>query len=78
MHRAPEDGICTDLAKAGRVACGGGKLFEWSDDAGETWRCIPGNPPRPAGRMAFVGDRIIVGTGGSGLFRSPELPAGRK
>ena len=72
VHGGPVDSMCTDLTHAGRIACGGGRNFEWSDDAGETWQPVPGRPPRPAGHMAFVGDRLLIGTGGSGVFRSPD------
>ena len=72
-HDAPIYGVGVDLTKAGMLACNTGEGMEWSGDAGDTWRRIPGRPPRLGGRIAFAGNRILVSSGGSGVFRSQPI-----
>lgn len=62
--------VAVDAATPGRVALWAENRFHISDDAGLTWRALPDGLPFRADRnvCAFAGERLVVGTGGSGLF----------
>ena len=69
----PAFAVAADAAVAGRIAWLDGVDAFVSDDAGATARPVgPGLPFRDRRNVVgFAGDRVIVGTGGSGLFHAP-------
>ena len=62
--------VTCDLARRGRVAFFTGREACVSADGGGTWRTMPeGLPFRdPRNSICFAGERLVVGTGGSGIF----------
>ena len=62
--------VTSDMARCGRVAFFSGKAAFVSFDGGGTWReTPPGLTFRdPRNSLCFAGDRLVVGTGGSGVF----------
>ena len=62
--------VASDAAKTGRIAVSSGSEYYVSEDAGETWVEIPEGLPFRHFRnvLCFAGDRLVCGTGGSGIF----------
>ncbi len=62
--------VTADQACAGRVALWTGDAAWLSTDAGENWISLPSGPPYRHFRnvLCFAGDRLLCGTGGSGVF----------
>ena len=62
--------VAVDCRDSRRVAVITGTGVLYSQDAGRRWLSIGRDLPYRAGRnvVAFAGDRIVVGTGGSGVF----------
>lgn len=72
--------VCTDMAIAGRAAASTADGVILSRDGGDTWamldKSIPDRVKRNMG--AFAGERLVVGSGGSGVFWMPLSPEGEK
>jgi hypothetical protein len=67
--------VAVDVAKVNRVVAGTFDGIYWSQDGGTTWKPLDQRlPHRRYGIPAFVGDRIVVGTGGSGAYWMPVTP----
>ncbi len=68
--------VASDAAKPGRVAFWSGTAAYVSADSGATWNKAPAGPPYrdPRDSLCFAGDRLVVGTGGSGIFFLPLDP----
>ncbi len=61
--------VAVDLARPGRVAAGTADGVALSQDGGESWRVLDRRlPNRRHNLVAFAGDRVIAGSGGSGAF----------
>lgn len=62
--------VAVDCQDSRRVAVITGTGVLYSQDGGSKWLSVGKNLPYRAGRnvVAFAGDRIVVGTGGSGVF----------
>jgi photosystem II stability/assembly factor-like uncharacterized protein len=68
--------IALDLGRSGRLAAGTAPGVFVSTDDGRTWKDLSTQlPTRNNGIPAFAGDRLLVGTSGSGVF---WMPLGRK
>jgi len=72
--------VMTDRAVADRVAAATDNGIILSTDGGSTWTELDRNlPDRVEGNMlAFAGDRLVVGSDGSGAFWIPLTREGRK
>ena len=61
--------VVTDEAVANRVAAGTSDGVILSTDGGETWKMLDKSLPYRNGDIpAFAGNRLVVGSGGSGVF----------
>ena len=62
--------VIVDRVVPGRLAVSTSDGFALSTDAGDSWRALDKSVPHRVqfGMGAFAGDRLVVGTGGSGLF----------
>lgn len=49
-----------------------------SEDAGVSWRILGEELPHRADRAAFAGERLVVASGGCGVFWMPLTPAGER
>ena len=69
----PAHMVASDAAVPNRVAFWTGERAVVSFNAGSTWRKAPDGPPFRDARnsICFAGDRLVVGTGGSGVFYLP-------
>lgn len=65
--------LAVDAACAGRVAYVTGEGVRVSSDAGATWMDVGPGLPYRHGRdvVCLAGDKVVVGTGGSGVFVAP-------
>jgi photosystem II stability/assembly factor-like uncharacterized protein len=71
--------VAVDLAKPARIAAGTGDGVALSEDSGATWKMLdPHLPFRMHDIVCFAGDRLLVGTGGSGAFWFPLTPEATK
>ena len=71
--------VAFDQVKAGRVVVGTDDGVEFSDDDGASWRSLDAALPNRRGNMvAFAGDRVVVGTTGTGAFWYPLTPEAAK
>lgn len=71
--------VATDGAIAGRVAGATLDGVVLSTDGGETWKTLDKSLPYRFDNIpAFVGERLMVGSGGSGVFWMPLSAAGEK
>ena len=71
--------VATDAAKAGRVAGGTLDGVVLSEDGGDTWKMLDkALPYRFDNIPAFAGERLLVGSAGSGVFWMALSPAGEK
>jgi hypothetical protein len=67
--------VVADGARADRVAAATSDGVVLSVDGGRTWTMLDKSlPNRVYCRVAFVGDRLVVGTGGNGAFWMPLSP----
>jgi hypothetical protein len=68
--------VAVDLATLDRVAAGTQDGVALSEDGGATWRVLDRRlPNRLWNTVAFAGDRLIVGSSGSGAFWLPLTAA---
>lgn len=74
-------GFAVDQAVPGRLAVCDGVQIRLSEDGGKSFRTLPEGPPLRTVRsvLCFAGDYLLVGTPGSGIFRTriaktPEPP----
>lgn len=71
--------VATDAAVPGRVAGGTFDGVVLSTDGGDTWRMLDKSLPYRVDNIpAFAGDRLLVGSGGSGVFWMPLSPIGER
>ena len=71
--------VATDTAVADRVAAGTGDGVILSKDGGDTWQELDKALPYRADNIpCFAGERLLVGSGGSGVFWMALSPAGEK
>lgn len=72
--------VAADRGVANRLACGttnNGVIL--SLDGGDTWKELDKSLPYRVDNVpAFAGERLLVGSGGSGVFWMPLSPAGEK
>ncbi len=71
--------VATDSAVAGRVAGATEDGVVLSTDGGETWKELDKTLPYRFDNIpAFAGERLLVGSAGSGVFWMPLSPAGER
>ncbi|MBV9851086.1 MAG: hypothetical protein JO250_15555 [Armatimonadetes bacterium] len=71
--------LAVDVAHPDRVAAGTSDGVILSRDAGRTWTPLNRSLPYRIGNtVAFAGDRLLAGSGGSGAFWMPLTPTGAK
>jgi hypothetical protein len=71
--------VAVDAAKPNRVAAGTKDGVYLSEDGGDTWKALDKSlPHRFYGIPAFAGERLFVGTSGSGAYWMPLSAAGEK
>ncbi len=71
--------VAVDAAKPNRVAAGTRDGVYLSEDGGDTWKALDkALPHRHYGIPAFAGERLLVGTSGSGAYWMPLSSAGEK
>lgn len=70
IYSAPASYVTVDAANKNRIAVTDGTNYRVSSDAGKTWREIGGTLPSRHSRnsICFAGEKLICGTGGSGVF----------
>jgi hypothetical protein len=69
--------VATDVVVAGRVAAGTADGVVLSIDGGNSWKALDkALPYRVDNVPAFAGERLLVGTGGSGVFWMPLSSTG--
>jgi photosystem II stability/assembly factor-like uncharacterized protein len=70
--------VATDAVVAGRVAAGTSDGVVLSRDGGESWEKLDGKLPYRADNIpGFAGERLLVGSGGSGVFWMELSPEGK-
>ena len=71
--------VAVDAGKPSRIAAGTKDGVYLSEDGGETWKVTDkALPHRSYGIPAFAGERLLVGTGGSGAYWMPLSAVGEK
>ncbi len=71
--------VAVDAAHPERVAAGTSDGVILSRDGGRTWTMLDRSLPyRVSNVVAFAGDRLLAGSGGSGAFWMPLSPDGKK